>query len=139
MYRRHGRPPTRDRAAPPKMLEQVGPNAPPDLRKQFTALTEVIRQQGVLLQRMCEIVTQRSSVDSRDHHDVLHVRRRGFGLIEGGSRIRIVGSWIRVAFVDSEVSEAFVDSNVRAWTTRGLREIYRRLREVESVESVITL
>nr|CAD1839810.1 unnamed protein product [Ananas comosus var. bracteatus] len=65
MYRRRGRPPTRDRAAPPKMREQAGPSAPSDLREQLTALTEVIRQQSVLLQRMCEIVTQRSGVDSR--------------------------------------------------------------------------
>nr|CAD1829892.1 unnamed protein product [Ananas comosus var. bracteatus] len=64
MYRRRGRSSTRDRAAPREMPEQAEPSArpeasaPPDLREQLAALTEVIKQQGVLLQRMCETVTQ---------------------------------------------------------------------------------
>jgi len=69
--------------------------------------------------------------------------RRGFGVFDGGSWIRIVGSWIRVAswirrdwsFVDSKWRRSWI----RTWgrgQPGGLREIHRRLREVESVESV---
>nr|CAD1838501.1 unnamed protein product [Ananas comosus var. bracteatus] len=55
---------TRDRTAPREMPKQAEPSArpeasaPPDLREQLAALTEVIKQQGVLLQRMCETITQ---------------------------------------------------------------------------------
>nr|CAD1833674.1 unnamed protein product [Ananas comosus var. bracteatus] len=57
MYRRRVRPSTRDHAAPSEMPEQAGPSATPDLREQLAALTKATRQQGALLQRMCETFT----------------------------------------------------------------------------------
>nr|CAD1822815.1 unnamed protein product [Ananas comosus var. bracteatus] len=65
MYRRRGRPPTRDRAAPPEMPEQAGLSAPPDLREQLAALTEATRQQGAFLQRMCETLAPPQSTAPR--------------------------------------------------------------------------
>nr|CAD1821720.1 unnamed protein product [Ananas comosus var. bracteatus] len=64
------RPSTRDRVAPLKMPDQAEPSArpeasaPPDLREQLAALTEVIKQQSVLLQRIYEIITQWSGVET---------------------------------------------------------------------------
>nr|CAD1842567.1 unnamed protein product [Ananas comosus var. bracteatus] len=65
MYRRRGRPSTRNRSAPAEMPEQAGPSAPPDLRDQLAALTEATRQQGALLQRMCETFTPPPSTAPR--------------------------------------------------------------------------
>nr|CAD1817872.1 unnamed protein product [Ananas comosus var. bracteatus] len=65
MYQCRGRPSTRDCSAPAEMPEQAGPSAPPDLREQLAALTEVTRQQRALLQRMCETFTPPPSTAPR--------------------------------------------------------------------------
>lgn len=59
----HGdRPPTKAILPTPAEPKQTGPSVPLDLRELLTSLTEVSRRQGALLESMCELLTQQSSM-----------------------------------------------------------------------------
>lgn len=62
---RRDRPLTQATPPPPTEPEQTGPSVPLDLWELLAALTEITRQQGALLESMCEVLTQRSSMAPR--------------------------------------------------------------------------